>query len=66
LKSAYNISCLPHRQQKQTLSRDIYLDAKGNVKLWHLYLGYPGPISLYYLGINALGVKLQGPKIIEY
>jgi hypothetical protein len=58
LKSAYNISCLPHHQWKWILLRDICLDIKGNAKLWYLYLGHLGLISLYYLGINTLGVKL--------
>lgn len=28
-------------------------------------MGHPGPLSLHHLGINAMGVKLQGPKTTE-
>jgi len=65
LKSAFNSSRLPSRQQKRRISsRDVRPDSKGDARLWHLRLGHPGPMSLH-LGINALGVKLQGPKTTE-
>ena len=55
----FNISQLLCRQWKRKASsKDIRPDAKGNARLWYLRLGYLRPISLYYLGINALGVKL--------
>ena len=66
LKSAFNSSRLPSRQQKRRISsRDVRPDSKGDARLWHLRLGHPGPMSLHHLGINALGVKLQGPKTTE-
>ena len=56
---AFNTSRLLYRQRKRRiLSRDVRPDSKGDARLWHLRLGLAGPISLYYLGINALGVKL--------
>ena len=59
LKSAFNLSRLPRRQRKRrVLSKDVRPDSKGNAQLWHLRLGHLGPISLHYLGINALKVNL--------
>jgi hypothetical protein len=64
--SAFNSSRLPRRQRKRRISsRDVRPDSKGDARLWHLRLGHPGPMSLHHLGINALGVKLQGPKTTE-
>jgi hypothetical protein len=66
LKSAFNSSRLPcSKRKRRTSSRDVRPDSKGNARLWHLRLGHPGPMSLHHLGINALGVKLQGPKTTE-
>ena len=66
LKSAFNIRRLPRRQRERRISsRDVRPDSKGDARLWHLRLGHPGPMSLHHLGINALGVKLQGPKTTE-
>jgi len=39
--------------------RILKLALKGNTKLWHLYIGYLGPLSLYYLKINIVGIKLK-------
>src|SRR6266571_5241654 len=66
LKSAFNSSRLPsHQRKRRASSRDIRPDSKGDARLWHLRLGHPGPMSLHHLGINALGVKLHGPKTTE-
>lgn len=40
-------------------------DSKGDARLWHLRMGHPGPLSLHHLGINAMGVRLRGPKTTE-
>jgi hypothetical protein len=29
-------------------------------------MGHPGPLSLYHLGRNTIGARLQGPKTTEY
>ena len=59
-------SRLPRRKKRRITLRDPRLDSKGDVRLWHLRISYLGLISLHYLGINALGVKLRGPKTTEY
>ena len=58
-KSAFNSSRLSrHKRKCRASSRDVRPDSKSDARLWHLRLGYPGPISLHYLGLNALKVKL--------
>jgi transposase InsO family protein len=66
VSSAFIASHLPRRCRKSRLtSRDPRPDSKGDARLWHLRLGHPGPMSLHKLGVNALGVKLNGPKTTE-
>ena len=65
VRSAFITSRLPRRRKRRVTSRDPRPDSKGDAKLWHLRLGHPGPMSLHQLGVNALGVKLNGPKTTE-
>ena len=50
-----------HRKPKAT-SRQPRPASRGDARLWHLRMGHPGPMSLHHIGMNAVGVKLQGPK----
>jgi GAG-pre-integrase domain len=65
VRSAFITSRLPRRRKRRITSKDPRPDSKGDAKLWHLRLGHPGPMSLHQLGVNALGVKLNGPKTTE-
>jgi hypothetical protein len=65
VSSTFNSNRLPRRRKPRITSRDPRPDSKGDAKLWHLHLGHPGPMSLHQLGVNALGVKLNGPKTTE-
>jgi transposase InsO family protein len=53
------------RRQSRTTSRQPRAASKADAKLWHLRMGHPGPLSLHHLGLNAMGVKLQGPKTTQ-
>lgn len=60
-------SRLPRRQRRKSriTSRHPRPASKADAKLWHLRMGHPGPLSLHYLGVNAMGVNLRGPKTTE-
>jgi len=57
---AFTASRLP--QRKRITSRHPRPKLKGSAELWHYRMGHPGPEALKHLGINALGVKLNGPS----
>jgi len=65
LDSAFIASRLPKRRRKRITSRDPRPDSRGSAELWHRRMGHPGPMSLFHLGLNSLGVKVKGPKTTD-
>jgi hypothetical protein len=49
-------SRVEYRKPKRT-SRYSKPSSKGDTKLWHLRMGYPGPQSLHHLEMNMIGAK---------
>jgi hypothetical protein len=62
---AFITKAITRRRRSRINSGDPRPDSKGDARLWHLRMGHPGPLSLHHLGINAMGVKLRGPKTTE-
>ena len=62
---AFAASRLPQHRKRRITLRHPRPKSKGSAELWHQRMGYPSPEALKQLGINALGVKLQGPKTTQ-